>query len=80
MCLVIMKDGNRTGYPKGLKGEEIPKLSRIISIIESYDSMVHDTPYRQAISKEEAIKEIKRNSGTQFDPYLAEVFINMMNG
>jgi HD-GYP domain-containing protein (c-di-GMP phosphodiesterase class II) len=66
------------GYPQGLKGKDIPKLSRIIAIIDSYDAMTSARSYKEAISKSEAIEEIKRCAGTQFDPKLAESFISMM--
>lgn len=62
------------GYPKGLKGEEIPKVSRIIALADSYDAMVSERPYRIALSEEAAIQEILKNSGTQFDPELAQIF------
>ena len=63
------------GYPIGLKGEEIPLLSRIISVCDSYDVMTSDRVYKKAMSKEDAIEELKRCSGTQFDPSLVKVFI-----
>jgi diguanylate cyclase (GGDEF)-like protein/PAS domain S-box-containing protein len=68
-----------SGYPQGLKGGEIPLLSRIISIIDAYDAMTQDRPYRKAMSAEAALHEIGRNAGTQFDPKIAEVFIETMN-
>ena len=68
-----------TGYPKGLKGEEIPLLSRIISIVDSYDVMTHKRDYNEPMNKEEAIKEIKQCSGTQFDPNLTEKFIQIIS-
>lgn len=59
-----------SGYPKGLKGEEIPIQARIISIIDEYDNLINGTRYRGAISKEEAINEIKKNAGIKFDPFI----------
>lgn len=67
-----------TGYPEGLKGEEIPFLSRIIRIVDSYDAMISNRPYQKRISKLEALFEIRRCSGTMFDPILAEEFIMMI--
>lgn len=67
-----------SGYPRKLKGEEIPYLARIISIIDSYDVMTNDRPYSSAISKEEALAEIKSCAGSQFDPELGKEFIKMI--
>ncbi|MBO8128763.1 MAG: diguanylate cyclase [Peptococcaceae bacterium] len=67
-----------TGYPQGLKGEEIPLISRIIAIVDAYDAMTHDRPYRKAISREEAIEELKKGAGSQFDPKLVEIFIKVL--
>lgn len=64
------------GYPKGLKGEKIPLNSRIICIADTYDAMTSERSYRSAMTEENAIKEILNNAGTQFDPKLAEIFIN----
>ena len=69
-------DGN--GYPVGLKGEKIPLLSRIISIIDAYDVMQSRRPYKGPISKTEALKEIERCAGTQFDPQLVEIFLKII--
>ena len=63
------------GYPKGLKGEAIPLISRIITIADSYDAMASDRPYRKGLSNEEIIKEFNKHAGTQFDPYLSQIFI-----
>lgn len=63
------------GYPKGLKGEEIPLEARIIAIAEAYDAMTAEMPFRRALSKKEAVREIRQNAGTQFDPEVARVFI-----
>ena len=70
-------DGN--GYPGGLKGEEIPLLSRIITVVDSHDVMVHDRPYHKAMSREDAVQELLRCSGTQFDPHLVEVFLQVID-
>ncbi|MDD3832596.1 MAG: diguanylate cyclase [Oscillospiraceae bacterium] len=69
---------NGSGYPKGLKGEEIPKLARIIAIVEGYDRMTHDSDNLTAMSNEQAIKTIRDNAGVLFDPRLSEIFANMM--
>ncbi len=63
------------GYPKGLKGEEIPLQSRIITIADAYDAMTSQRSYRNALQEETAIEELKINSGTQFDPELVRIFI-----
>jgi len=68
------------GYPRGLKGEDIPLLSRILSVADAYDAMTEDRIYRKALSKEEAIEEIRRNSGSQFDPLIANIFIENVLG
>ncbi|TGE32191.1 HD domain-containing protein [Desulfosporosinus sp. Sb-LF] len=66
------------GYPKGLKGEAIPRVARIIALADSYDAMTSERSYRNALSEEEACLEIRRNAGTQFDPYLARVFVEQV--
>lgn len=67
-----------SGYPKGLKGKEIPRLARILSVAECYDRMIHDSHNLKAKTKEEAIREIRAKAGTQFDPEIAEIFAKMM--
>jgi len=64
-----------TGYPSGLKGEEIPLMARIISVVDAYHAMTTATPYRRKMTHEEAMGVLKDNSGTQFDPNIVEVFI-----
>lgn len=64
-----------TGYPKGLKGEEIPLKSRIIAIVDAYDAMTSERAYRGALPKEIAIEELLKNAGTEFDPELVKIFI-----
>ncbi|MDP3296175.1 MAG: HD domain-containing protein [Thermodesulfovibrionia bacterium] len=67
-----------TGYPDGLKGEDIPLLSKILCAADSYDSMTADRPYRPSPGKEYAISEFKRCSGTQFDPQVVEAFLRVL--
>lgn len=64
-----------TGYPQELKGNDIPLLSRLVAVVDAYDAMTQDRPYRSAISHEEAIAEIERCAGTQFDPEIVRIFI-----
>ena len=64
-----------TGYPKGLKGNDIPLLSRILAVADAYDAMTEDRVYRKAMSKEQALEEIRQNAGTQFDPLISNIFI-----
>lgn len=63
------------GYPHGLKGEEIPFLARIISIADSYDAMTSTRSYRMALTCQEALAELQKNAGLQFDPELVDLFI-----
>ena len=66
------------GYPNQLKGEDIPYLSRIISIVDAYDVMTNQRPYSKAISKKEALEEIKSKAGSQFDPELSNKFLELL--
>ena len=68
-----------TGYPQGLKGNEIDERARLLSIIDSYEAMTSDRSYRQAKSHEEALNEILRCTNTQFDPKLVKKFIHMFD-
>ena len=67
-----------TGYPDGLKGDAIPLLARIVSLAEVFDAMVSNRPYRKALPLDEAVKEVKRCSGTQFDPKLVEILVQLV--
>jgi PAS domain S-box-containing protein len=67
-----------SGYPKGLKGEEIPYLSRIITVIDAFDAMTSDRPYRRAMTYQEAYSELRRVSGSQFDSNIVKSFIAFM--
>jgi putative two-component system response regulator len=63
------------GYPDGLSGEQIPILSRIIALADSFDAMTSDRPYRKALSPKKVHEEIEKNSGIQFDPQIATMFL-----
>lgn len=67
-----------SGYPLGLKGEEIPIECRILSLVDAYDAMTNDRPYSRARDKKEALAELKKGAGTQFDPSLVEKFIAIL--
>jgi len=69
-------DGN--GYPKGLKGEDIPLEARILGVADAFAAMTADRPYSEALPLEEALEEIRRGAGTQFDPYLVVVFLSIV--
>ncbi len=66
------------GYPNGLKAEKIPLFSRIVSIVDSYDVMTHRRPYKKAMSRADAIAELKRCSGSQFDPEITAIFLDIL--
>jgi HD-GYP domain-containing protein (c-di-GMP phosphodiesterase class II) len=67
-----------TGYPRGLKGEEIPLAARIFSIVDVYDALTSDRPYRAAWPTDRALEHIQGLSGTQFDPRVVEAFLKMV--
>ncbi len=64
-----------SGYPEGLKGEEIPIGARIATVVDAFDAMVTDRPYRKGMSVEKAVEELKRNKSTQFDPVVVEAMV-----
>lgn len=66
-----------TGYPEGLKGDEIPLIATIIAVADTFDAMITDRPYRKALSKDEAIQEIRANVGKQFSPDPARAMIEL---
>lgn len=70
-------DGN--GYPEGLKGEQIPLFARIASVADSFDVMSLDRKYKKSLKHDEIVAEFRNNSGTQFDPALVPVIIDMLN-
>ena len=71
-------DGN--GYPTGKAGEEIPVEARVLAIADAFDAMTSDRPYRRALTRAEALAEVERCAGTQFDPQIAHVFLEVFGG
>ncbi|MBE6054455.1 MAG: diguanylate cyclase [Clostridium sartagoforme] len=70
---------NGTGYPHNLKGEEIPYLARVLCVVDSFDAMTSNRPYNVRKTHEQAIEELKKYSGIQFDPNIVEKFIEVIN-
>jgi HD-GYP domain-containing protein (c-di-GMP phosphodiesterase class II) len=66
------------GYPDGLEGEEIPLIARIVSVADAFDSMIRARPYGYGVSREAALEEIRENSGTQFDPGIVNVLLEVV--
>ena len=67
------------GYPEGLAGEKIPLLARIIAVADSYDAMTSNRSYRSYLPQNEAREEIARNRGTQFDPEIADIMLQIID-
>jgi HD-GYP domain-containing protein (c-di-GMP phosphodiesterase class II) len=68
-----------SGYPKGIKGKDIPLQSRIVAVVDAYDAMVSERPYKKSLTKGQAIEELRNNAGTQFDPDIVKVFVEAMS-
>lgn len=66
------------GYPMGIKGEDIPIQSRVITIVDAFDAMTSERTYRKAMQPEQAIEELIKHAGTQFDPQLVEMFVHLL--
>ena len=66
------------GYPDGLSGDNIPLLARILSVADAFDAMTSDRPYRKAMSVKDAIRELIKGKGTQFDPEIVDVFCRIL--
>jgi HD-GYP domain-containing protein (c-di-GMP phosphodiesterase class II) len=64
-----------SGYPWGVSGEEIPVAARIFAVVDAYDAMISNRPYRDAMTAAEAIREIERCAGTHFDPVMVAAFL-----
>jgi len=66
------------GYPSGLSGEDIPLISRIITVVDAWDAMRSDRPYRKGLPKEVALKELTEHAGMQFDPSIVKIFVSLI--
>jgi ribonuclease P protein subunit RPR2 len=69
-----------TGYPSGLRGDAIPLAARIFSVVDAFDSMINDRPYRRALPIDRAVHELLAGAGTQFDPEIVAVFVGLVSG
>lgn len=67
-----------SGYPDGLDSDDIPMIAKIIHVTDAYNAMTSDRTYRKAMSPQEAIKELERCSGTQFDPVVVKAFVELL--
>jgi HD-GYP domain-containing protein (c-di-GMP phosphodiesterase class II) len=68
---------NGSGYPRGLRGAEIPLAARIFAIVDAYDAMTNDQPYRAALSADEAVEELRTRAGLDFDPDIVGAFLEL---
>jgi HD-GYP domain-containing protein (c-di-GMP phosphodiesterase class II) len=70
---------NGAGYPRGLKGEQIPMAARIFSVVDVYDALSSDRPYRKAWPPERVLSYIREHSGIDFDPQVVETFLHIID-
>ncbi len=85
-CLVLhhqerydgRRDGRFPGYPSGLSGEEIPLGARILAVVDAFDAMVSDRPYRRGLPANQAMAELRREAGRQFDPWVVQSFLGVL--
>ncbi len=68
---------NGSGYPRGLKGEQIPLAARLFAVVDVWDALLSDRPYRKGMSKEKALEHIRSLSGSHFDPHVVDLFFNI---
>jgi len=77
VCHYHHEHWNGKGYPMGISGEDIPLIARIVSVIDVFDALISKRCYKEPWSKEDAIKEIEHDAGSQFDPHLVDVFLKL---
>jgi HD-GYP domain-containing protein (c-di-GMP phosphodiesterase class II) len=80
IVLYLHEKYDGTGYPSGLKRDQIPLGARIMGIVDAFESMVQGRPYRKRLTLVAALKEIRTYSGTQFDPAIVDVFLRLAEG
>jgi hypothetical protein len=80
IILYLHEKYDGTGYPSGLRREQIPLGARIMAVVDAFESMTQGRPYKKRLSVEAALKEVRRNSGTQFDPQVVDVFLKLAQG
>lgn len=78
VCRYHHEKWDGSGYPRGLKGKEIPIVARLVAIVDVYDALTRNRPYRDAVSEMEALEIMSNECQGQFDPYLFDIFLNMM--
>ena len=69
-----------SGYPRGLKGEQIPLAARIFAVVDVYDALISDRPYRKGWDRDKALEYIQGQSGLHFDPHIVQIFMQEMAG
>jgi HD-GYP domain-containing protein (c-di-GMP phosphodiesterase class II) len=67
-----------SGYPRGLKGEDIPFSARVFAVVDVWDALLYDRPYREAWTRQRVLNHIKEMAGTRFDPKVAQEFLRMI--
>ncbi len=77
IVLYLHEQYDGSGYPSGLKREQIPLGARIMAVVDAFESMVQGRPYRKRLSLEEALREVRRGSGSQFDPKVVDIFLKL---
>ena len=73
-----MKNGTAAGYPRGLTGEEIPPVARIFAVVDVFDALTSNRPYRPAWTTKEAVEHIRQQAGIHFDPQVVNVFLKII--
>ena len=73
----LLRHANGEGYPNGLAGDEIPEVARICTVVDFFDALTMDRPYRKAVDNDEVVEMIRAENGTRFDPRIVKVFLEV---